>query len=171
MAHDDLIDRLLRRGGLASAAELDQVAAQLTHAKLAEFNHAIALASIDRPVKVITLIGAPPPVLVRGYITQERYLLDKTPDEMRKILGLRSNDLTTGALILAIAQPLHFTDFKNKGYTYLPGGKPWTPSSPYPIGKGAGQWELVHEVRATSIEALKPGQRYRRGQKAGSVTA
>jgi len=38
---------------------------------------------------------------VRGYITQERFILDKTPDEMREILGLRPIDLTTGARVLA----------------------------------------------------------------------
>jgi hypothetical protein len=41
MPPDDLTNQLLKRGGGASAAELDKLARELTHAKLAEFNDAM----------------------------------------------------------------------------------------------------------------------------------
>ena len=55
MAEDELIAKLLKRGGTASAAELEKLAKELTGAKLAEMNDAIRRGTIDRPVKVITL--------------------------------------------------------------------------------------------------------------------
>lgn len=162
---DDLTNRLLKRGGTASAAELEKLAKELTQAKLAEFNDAMRRGTIDRPVKVLTLSeGQLLPARVRGYITQERFILDRNPREMRDILGLRSIDLITGARILAINEPLLLSDFENKGYTHMPAGQVWTPASTYPPGKGAGQWNLIREVAAVLIEDVKPGERYRRGR-------
>jgi hypothetical protein len=100
-----------------------------------------------------------------GYITQERFILGKTPNEMREILGLRNVDLVTGARVMAVARDLGLSDLKNKAYTHLPGGRPWIGVGDYAPGKGAGQWRLVHEVPARWIEDVKPGQRYRRGLK------
>ena len=165
MAPDDLTNKLLKRGGKASAAELDKLAKELTQAKLTEFNDAMRRGTIDRPVKVLTLAeGQPVPARVKGYITQERFILDRTPREMRDILGLRSIDLITGARVLAVTQPLLLSDFENKGYTYMPAGQVWTPASVYPPGRGAGQWNLIPEVTAVLVEDVSPGERYRRGQ-------
>ena len=164
MAPDDLTNRLLKRGGKASATELDKLAKELTQAKLAEFNDAMHRGTIDRPVKVITLSeGQLVPARVKGYITQERFILDRTPREMREILGLKSIDLITGARVLAITQVLLLTDFENKGYTHMPAGQVWTPASAYPPGKGAGQWNLLREVTASLIQDVPAGERYRRG--------
>jgi hypothetical protein len=164
VAPDDLTNRLLKRGGKASAAELDKLAKELTQAKLSEFNDAMRRATIDRPVKVMTLVeNQPVPPRVKGYITQERFILDRTPREIREILGLRSIDLLTGARVLGISQQLQLSDFENKGYTYLPAGQVWTPTSSYPPGRGAGQWNLLHEVTAVLIQDMQPGERYRRG--------
>jgi hypothetical protein len=164
MPEDDLTRRLLKRGGTASAAELERLAKELTSAKLAEMNAAMRMGTIDRPVKVITLTKMPPPTRVNGYVTQERFLLNRTPREMREILGLRSTDLNTGARVLAISEPLSLSDFENKGYSHLPDGQVWTPVSSYPPGKGAGQWKLLREVSASLIEDVEPGLRYSRGQ-------
>jgi hypothetical protein len=166
MAEDELIRTLLKRGGgTASAAELEKLAKELTGAKLAEMNDAIRRGTIDRPVKVITLTpNAPPPARVSGYITQERYLLNKTPREMRGILGLRPSDLATGARVLVLTDPLALHDFENKGYSHLPAGQVWTPVSAYPPGQGAGQWKLIREVCAALIEDVESGLRYTRGQ-------
>jgi hypothetical protein len=165
MAKDDLIRTLLRRGGTASAAELEKLARELTSAKLAEMNDAMRRGTIDRPVKVITLTpNTPAPAKVKGYITQERYLLNKTPREMRDILGLRPVDLATGARVLALTQPLTMQNFENKGYSHLPAGQVWTPVSAFPPGEGVGQWKLVYEVNATLIQDVQPGTRYSRGE-------
>lgn len=164
MAGDDFTSNLLRRGGTASAAELDKLAKELTGAKLAELNGAMRMGTIDRPVKVITLTpNTPVPSRVQGYITQERYLLNKTPREMRDILGLRPIDLATGARVLALTQPLTLQDFENKGYSHLPAGQVWTPVSSYPPGTGAGQWKLLREIPVILIEDVEPGLRYSRG--------
>jgi hypothetical protein len=116
-------------------------------------------------VKVVTFSeDQPAPARVKGYITQERFILDRTPREVREILGLRSIDLITGARVLAITQPLLLSDFENKGYTYMPARQVWTPTSAYPPGKGAGQWNLIREMAVMLIEDVAPGERYRRGQ-------
>jgi hypothetical protein len=165
MAPDDLTRKLLKRSGSASAAELEKLAKELTGAKLSEMNDAIRRETIDRPVKVLTLEpNIPPPARVKGYITQERYLLNKTPREMREILGLRPSDLATGARVLVVTQPLTLQDFENKGYSHLPAGQQWTPLSSYPPGKGAGQWNLIREIAATLIEDVQPGLPYSRGR-------
>lgn len=164
MAEDDQTRRLLKRGGKASAAELDRLAKELTGAKLAEMNGAMQMGTIDRPVKVITLTKMPAPAKVKGYITQERFLLNRTTREIRDILGLQPTDLNTGARVLAITEPLALSDFENKGYTHLPDGQVWTPVSSYPPGKGAGQWKLLREVSVTLIEDVEPGLRYSRGR-------
>jgi hypothetical protein len=165
MDSGDLTNKLLRRGGKASATELEKLAKELTQAKLAEFNDAMRRGTIDRPVKVLTFAeGQPSPARARGYITQERFLLNRTPREMREILGLRSIDLITGARVLAVAQALLLSDFENKGYTYMPAGQVWTNASAYPPGHGAGQWNLIHDVAVILIEDVQPGERYRRGQ-------
>ncbi|HYP07336.1 MAG TPA: hypothetical protein VER03_13980 [Bryobacteraceae bacterium] len=165
MAEDDLTRKLLKRGGSASAAELEKLAKELTGAKLAELNDAMRRGTVDRPVKVLTLIAnSPVPSRVKGYITQERYLLNKTPREMRDILGLRPADLASGARVLALTQPLTLQDFENKGYTHLPAGQVWTPASFYPPGQGAGQWKLLRERPAVLVEDVEPGLRYSRGQ-------
>ena len=164
MAPDDLTNRLLKRGGKASATELDKLAKELTQAKLTEFNDAMHRGTIDRPVKVITLSESQPvPARVKGYITQERFILDRTPREIREILGLKSIDLITGARVLAITQVLMLSDFENKGYTHMPAGQVWTAASAYPPGKGAGQWNLLRDVTASLIQDVPPGERYRRG--------
>src|SRR4051812_44376932 len=113
MPEDDLSRELLKRGGTASAAELERLAKELTLAKLAEMNAAMRMRTIDRPVKVITLTKMLAPARVKGYITQERFLLNRTPREMREILGLRPTDLNTGARVLAISDPLALSDFEN----------------------------------------------------------
>jgi hypothetical protein len=163
MPNNDLITQLLQRGGIATASELAELTRIATSEKLREWNVAIRRETIDRPVKVITLSGDPPG-WVEGYITQERFILDRTPDEMRDILGLRSADLTTGARVMTVTRTLTGSDFDNRGYTHLPGGKPWTGSGDYPPGKGAGQWALVRQIPARRIEDVKSGQRYRRGR-------
>jgi hypothetical protein len=164
MSLDD-IPKLLRRGGKATPAEIDQLTRDATEAKIQELNYAVTARTIDGPVKVISLDGRPAPSTVEGYITQERFLLGQTPEEIARVLGLRpSIDLKAGARIMAITEQLKITDFENKGYSYLPGGQPWNSRSKYPVGKGAGQWKLTRPVSAIQVQDLKPGQPYTRGK-------
>jgi len=98
---------------------------------------------------------------VRGYITQERFILDKIRTRCRD-LGLRPIDLTTGARVLAIARSLASRTSENKGYT-IPGGKPWTGVGEYPQGSGAGQWfSFIYPRQA--IEVVR-SERYHGGRK------
>jgi hypothetical protein len=174
---DDLTRRFSRKGGgSASAAELEKLATELTNAKLSELNDALRRGTVDRPVKVITLIeNAPAPAKVRGYITQERYLVNKTPREMREILGLPSVELLTGARVLGICEPLAMTHFESpaeheRRMGSIPAGRPpvqsWAPVSTYGLGSRAGQWNLIRDVRVVLIEDVQPGERYLRGQTA-----
>jgi hypothetical protein len=162
MPYEDLVYKLLKRGN-ANAADLDQLLVQVTHAKVNEMNDAIRRGTRDRPVKVITLVSGPPPARVDGYITQERFLAGKTPNQMRDILGLRPIDLATGARVLALTETLEFTDLENKGYTYLPDGKVYT-GGDYPPGSGAGQWRLIKKTAAKLVEDLLPGVPYSLGR-------
>jgi hypothetical protein len=167
MSYDDLAMKLLRRGGLATPGELAELAVELTHAKIHEMNDAIRRRTSDRPVKVITLTSGQVPTKVKGYITQERFLVGKTPGEMRDILGLLPTDLTTGARILAVTGPLRITDLMNKGYTHLPGGEEYDREKKpaYPPGRGAGQWDLITEVSVELVEDLPPSTPYSAGRR------
>jgi hypothetical protein len=170
MSLDD-ISKLLKRGGEATQAEIDQLTRDATEAKVQEFNHAITKGTIDRPVKVVTLDNSTPPITIKGYITQERFILNRTPEELARILGLRvAIDLKPGARIMGVAEQLKVTDFENRGYTHWVGGKPRPPESKpkakdpnrYEPGDGAGQWELIREVKAAKILDLRPGEPYDR---------
>jgi hypothetical protein len=55
--------------------------------------------------------------------------------------------------------------YTNKGYTHLPGGKPYRPTgdltkNPYRPGKAVGQWKLNGDVGASVLAKLRPGERF-----------
>ena len=63
-------------------------------------------------------------MLVGGWITQEKFILGKTPEEMEAILGFRPGRLGQGVCILALNRLPREDEFEFGGYTYWPGGNP-----------------------------------------------
>ena len=103
----------------------------------------------------------------RGYITEERFLFGKTPDQMERLLGLLPFQLRGGAKLYRLSHLPKKDEFECKGYTHLPGGQPfefdlhqWQMGSLYPPGGGAPQYRLVKEVPCSLIQELISGQAY-----------
>src|SRR5262245_40642018 len=62
-----------------------------------------ALGGQNRLVKVIPIPeGGRVPPTVTGFVTQERFLLGKTPAQIEKALGVKVNSLVTGCVVLAL---------------------------------------------------------------------
>jgi hypothetical protein len=169
MPLEDYRTRLLRVGvdrdlSFAERVELTRISKEEIRGEL---NRAWRAGTIDRAVKVITLPIEENPPKERGFvshhegcITQEKFILDANPDEMRRILGLRAIDLTTGARVMAIEYDLSSWQFQIAGYTYLPFGRPGRGSDGYVPGTGAVQWVLGLKVPFRHIGDVKPGERY-----------
>lgn len=92
---------------------------------------------------------------VRGYVTEEKFILGRTPAEIEKILGLKSGDLSHGADIIRIGDvptPDSFDFIRPTGRPPgTPAGYTNVPGSPdYPVGSGASQWYL----NAGSVEHI-----------------
>lgn len=102
---------------------------------------------LERPVKV-TATEATDRQSVRGYVTQEKFIKGRTPEEMEKILGLEPGNLKNGATIYRLTETPNADQFTPKGYSQTPGGMPYEPGGKYPPGKGAPQWELKEEIPA-----------------------
>jgi len=156
------IDGLLRRGGEMTASEAEQLARELTEAKLAEIAFGLARRSLDQPVKVIPFVDRTPSI-VGGYFTQEKFVLDKTPEQMEAVLGIFGK-LRRGAHVLQFVETLHQGDFENRAYSYLPDGKEYVPNpseTVYLPGKGAPQWLLTRKIQVTCLATLRPGQPFR----------
>ena len=154
---------LLRRGGRMTAAECEQLAQEMTEAKISDFSAGIFGRSHDQPIKVLPLSDQPHH-MVSGYFTQEKYICGKTPEEMGRILGAFGK-FSSGALIMEFVTTLNKRDFQNRAYTYLPSGKPYEQNpneAVYLPGHGAPQWELTRHVEARCIAELRPGEAYYR---------
>ena len=97
---------------------------------------------------------------IRGYITCDKFLKGRTPDQMESVLGLPQGDLSQGAWVLhPLCLPL-VTQFDLRGYTQTPAGLPYAGSGAYPPGLGASQWELTDDIPAVVVAFVAPGQRY-----------
>jgi len=116
----------------------------------------------NRPVKIVSVQrGASP--RVRGYITQEKFVRGRTPEQMEKLLGLPEGELTTkgqGAIIEVLEQIPSEGQFELRGYTQRPGGKAFEPGEPYPPGLGIPQWQLIEDVPAKVLKTVKPGESF-----------
>jgi len=159
------IDALLRRGGLMSPAEVEQLTRELTESKLSEMVSGFSDRTGDQPVKVMPPTN-PLPIFATGYFTQQKSIWLKTPEEMEGILGVFGK-FRDGAIVLQFKSPLRPTDYENKAYSYLPGGEQYKPDPKekmyLPAMEPVAQWRLSGSVPAEVIAELKPGQRF--GQK------
>jgi hypothetical protein len=102
-------------------------------------------------------------LLVSGYVGFWQSLAGKTPAEMRRILGLRDQDLVTGAIIYRLHQVPDLNDFEVRGYSTLPDGLPLPAGhrhdgGGYPAGEGVLQYKLLNPVPASVVCHLAPGQ-------------
>jgi hypothetical protein len=160
------IAALLRRGGLMSPAEVEQLTRELTEAKLSEMAAGISTRSGDQPVKVVPFSDQPPKI-AQGYFTQQKYVWLKTPEEMERILGVYGK-FRNGALVLQFRSPLRSENYENKAYTYLPGGEEYKPKPDektfLPAKAPAPQWRLKYSVPADCIAKLGPGRRFEKAQ-------
>lgn len=95
---------------------------------------------------------------VSGYITQEKFVKGRTPQDMEKILGLEPGILGNGVTIYKLSETPKPEQFEPHGYSQMPGGVPYKPGSKYPIGKGAPQWKLTESVPAEVIGKVNYGQ-------------
>jgi len=120
-------------------------------------------------VRVFEPITAPEKkIFVKGYITTYRSLSGMTPAEMRKLLGLRINDLLTGAAIYQLDYVPMIGTFLPRGYTTLPDGRPLRPGvkvdeAGYRAGQGAWQAVLIEAQPATLLAVLAKDERWQPG--------
>lgn len=156
------IAALLRRGGLMSPSEVEQLTRELTEAKLSEMVAGISARSGDQPVKVIPLSPQVPKVAT-GYFTQQKSIWLKTPEQMEGILGVFGK-FRTGAIVLQFKFPLRPEDYENKAYTYLPNGQEYKPDPKekmyLPAKEPVAQWRLRNSVPAEVIAEVKPNRRF-----------
>ncbi len=118
---------------------------------------------LDRPVKVVPR-GQAARNDTAGYISQDKFIKGRTPEEMEGILGFDARPgqqyLDQGADIYHFARLPEPHEFALKGYTQLPGGAPWAGHPQWPPGLGAPQWELTKPVPCTLIKSVPRGARY-----------
>ncbi len=156
------IHALLKRGGLMTPSEVEQLTRELTEAKLSEMGTGISQRSGDQPVKVMPLSGETP-IMIRGYFTQQKWIWLKTPEQMEAILGVYG-PFRNGVFVLQFKSPLRPGDYKNRAYTYLPDGKEYKPDPHQTVYRPARapvpQWQLIGAVQAEVIARLRPGERF-----------
>ena len=134
----------------------------------------LALGAINRPrpyrpLKVVPHDPTKNPHLVtkiKRWITTEIFLINRTPEEMERLLGFDSRPghehLANGIDVFEFTRPIQASDFELGGaYTYLPGGKPWDGKDlHWPPGTGATQWRLIQDVPCRFIKTVRRGQHY-----------
>jgi hypothetical protein len=99
---------------------------------------------------------------VGGYITQEKYIMGKTPAEMEKLLGLPAGELKNGANAMRLNRLPTASEFELRGYTNTPNGQPYVTGEAYPPGLGVPQWQISRGVQipATPTKFVGPGEVY-----------
>lgn len=118
---------------------------------------------LNRPVKVVPR-GQGARSSTAGYISQEKFLKGRTPEQMEGILGFDGRQgrqyLSQGADIYLFTRVPAPHEFAFRGYTQLPNGQPWTGDPQWPPGLGAPQWELTKAVPCTLVKSVPRGARY-----------
>ena len=117
---------------------------------------------LNRPVK-LTSLRRPPMMWTEGYVTSYKFVAGRTLREAERILGLKPGELESGAYMYELARLPTPEEFYTRGYTQTPAGIPWDPSSQYPIGAGAAQWEIRKNtyIPGRLIAIIESGRRVR----------
>jgi len=61
---------------------------------------------------------------VSGWITQDKFLLRRTPTEMEPLLGVPPGYFSQGVTLLVLLRLPEHDEFELGGYTHWPGGRP-----------------------------------------------
>ena len=120
---------------------------------------------------------------VQGYFTCCRAVRFKTPSEMEDILGLAHGTFSSGVSVLKFVSLPAPEQFELRGYTQLPGGRPFDgivvrsseaqrpqfferngAPSKFPPGLAVEQWELRVPLPAVQLQAVPPGQTFTKWQ-------
>jgi hypothetical protein len=134
------------------------------HAKLQQLVHSTLTA--DGPNSLVKVVPASydPMTAVKGYVTQRKFLVGRTPEQLAAMLGVKSleNGVTVYRVNLADVTP---EMLQLRGYTQSPGGRDRSLHTAaalknYPVGQGAPQWDLPTAVGAKHIVTLGKGQRF-----------
>jgi len=117
---------------------------------------------------------------VTGYVTQERYILGKTPWQLERDLGLRPYQLRDGYSVYRLRRLPGVAEYKYELTALYPSGLAFNPKDLeealsefklkrhggevhcYPAGsRFIHQWRLLTDIPAEHLEDVKPGQTYR----------
>src|SRR5215471_20008553 len=125
-----------------------------------------ALSGLNRLVKVIAIpADGDIPSTVSGYVTQERFILGKTPMQIQKALGVEVGSLVPGCIVLALQTVPGPSQIDYELTTNLPGGLAPSPLSDpkYPpfAKKYVHQWRLRVLIRAAFVCRLGPSDQYK----------
>jgi hypothetical protein len=134
----------------------------------------------NRIVKVVP-IGWAPTARLHGYVTTEQYLIGKTPNQIRELLGLQPGFLTKGCRVYRISRLPMIGEYEYELTAYYPDGLAFNPADMeearhefrqnpsariipgYPPGsRFVQQWRLMADLPAVHLVDLLPGQAYRR---------
>jgi hypothetical protein len=114
-------------------------------------NGPVKVISAQRGAQLNAIIGRA--VKVTGCVVSAKFVLGRPLMQVEQILGLRSGDLSQGAVLLRLLhlpQPAQFD--LTRGYTNVaayPG---------YPPGLGSNQWVLNVDIHAIVVKIAAPGQ-------------
>lgn len=124
------------------------------------------LAGTNRMVKVAALATMSTPVFARvsGYVTQEKFLCGKSPQQIEAALGLKGDSLKTGCRVYRFRRQPGPSECTYELTTAFPDGLAYHEgfSNPdYPPGDARiHQWRLCVEIPVDHLIDLLPGQRY-----------
>lgn len=121
----------------------------------------------NRVVKVVPRARAAS-ATVGGYITQGRFLVGKTPEQIEKALGLPHGFLKSGARIYSFKRLPMVSEYDYELTTQYPGGLAFNPvhSDPMylPGHHAIQQWQIKPGIQIpvdqTNFLELGPGQRF-----------
>lgn len=120
----------------------------------------------NSPVKVLGHGTEPDSHRPIGYCTTLKYVAGRTPEEIERIVGLRSGTKLGSGADIYLVQPLPSPgQFALRGYTQTPEGKSTDEKAPhadYPPGQGVPQWELIGltQQNLKLLGTVLPGQRF-----------
>ena len=99
-----------------------------------------------------------------GFVTQEKFLVGKTPWEIRDFLGLRRDEYQNGCRVHALLRLPNPSEFTYELTAQYPDGwayVPWLHDEHYPPGSAsAHQWRLIAAIPCEHIVDLGPLDRY-----------
>jgi hypothetical protein len=105
------------------------------------------------------------PQTVTGYVTQEKFLLGKTPAQIEEALGVRVNPLGAGCIVLALLSVPGPSMIDYELTTNYPDGlAPSVLSDPNYAAfstRYVHQWRLRVPMRASFVCRLGPGESYK----------